>query len=131
MGNELLRELMQATLATSAAIVLLQLLRKPLRQRFGARLAYQAWLLVPVAMLAVWLPARTAPADAAAASSIVQTGPVAWTSNVEAALPMAWSGAFMLAWIAGALAALAWFALRQRSFTRHLARRPGRGFDIV
>jgi TonB family protein len=132
MGSELLGELMQATLATSAAIVLVQLLRKPLRQRFGARLAYQAWLLVPVAMLAVWLPAKTAPADSADSTlGLLNMGQAAWSSGVESALPVAWGSVLAFAWAVGGVAALLWFALRQRSFTRHLARRPGRAFDIV
>jgi TonB family protein len=131
MGNELLRELMQATLATSAAIVLLQLLRKPLRQRFGARLAYQAWLLVPVAMLAVWLPARTAPLQASAGNALVRMGEVALGDPVAASLPVEWRGVVVTAWITGALLALAWFALTQRSFMRQLQRKRDRAFDTV
>jgi TonB family protein len=132
MGSDLVRELLQATLATSAAVVLLQLLRKPLRQRFGARLAYRAWLLVPVAMLAVWLPAKSIPADPAVGSdALIHTGQFAWSSGVEAALPVEWSGLLLSAWLTGGIAALLWFGLRQRSFTRQLARRPGRAFDLV
>ena len=131
MGNELLRELMQATLATSAAIMLLQPLRKPLRQRFGARLAYQAWLLVPVAMIAVWLPAKSSPLQASAGNALVQFGEAAIASNVEAAVSIEWRGLLMAAWIAGALLALAWFGLRQRRFMRQLERRRDRAFDTV
>jgi len=131
MGNELLRELLQATLATSAAIALLQLLRRPLRQRFGARLAYQAWLLVPVAMVAVWLPAKSAPLRASAGNALVQFGEAAIASNVDAAVSIEWRGLLMAAWIAGALLALAWFGLRQRRFMRQLERRRDRAFDTV
>jgi TonB family protein len=131
MGNELLRELLQATLATSAAIVLLQLLRKPLRQRFGARLAYQPWLLVPVAMIAVWLPAKSAPLQASAGNALVQFGEAAIASNVEAAVSIEWRGLLVAAWIAGALLALAWFGLRQRRFMGQLERRRDRAFDTV
>jgi TonB family protein len=44
---------------------------------------------------------------------------------------MAWSSIALGAWTLGAAVALLWFALRQRSFTRRLARRPGRDFDSV
>jgi hypothetical protein len=54
MINDLVRELAQATLAGTAAVVFLLCVRRPLRARFGARAAYQAWLLVPLAILAVF-----------------------------------------------------------------------------
>ena len=131
MASELLRELIQATAASSAAILILLLLRTTLRQRFGARLAYQAWLLVPVAMLAVWLPAPAATQGPEAGNVLVRLGEVALTTPVSPSVPVAWSLVALCAWILGGVAAVLWFALRQRHFTRRLSRQPGRAFDRV
>jgi beta-lactamase regulating signal transducer with metallopeptidase domain len=54
--------LVKVNLAMAAAIVLLSLLRRPLRLSFGAPIAYAAWLLVPVAGVASLLPPRVAAA---------------------------------------------------------------------
>lgn len=51
--------LIETTLAGSAAIALVLLLRRWLRVAFGASVAYASWLLVPAALLAVLLPAAT------------------------------------------------------------------------
>jgi TonB family protein len=131
MASELLRELLQATLATSAAIAVLLVLRKSLRLRFGARLAYQAWLLVPVAMLAVWLPAPATTQAAKAGNVLVRLGDAAWTNQLAQTVSVAWGSVVLGAWLIGGAAALLWFALRQRSFTRRLARQPGRAFDRI
>ena len=50
--------LVKVNLAMSAAVVLVSLLRRPLRAQFGAPIAYALWLLVPVAGLACLLPPR-------------------------------------------------------------------------
>ncbi|NUO75599.1 MAG: biotin transporter BioY, partial [Lysobacter sp.] len=56
---EILSALAETALAGSAAIALVLLARRPWRQRFGAGAAYALWAMVPVAMLAVLLPAAT------------------------------------------------------------------------
>ena len=55
--DTLLGWLFDGAIATSAAMLLLLALRHPLRRAFGARIAYMAWTLVPLALLAVSLPA--------------------------------------------------------------------------
>jgi beta-lactamase regulating signal transducer with metallopeptidase domain len=47
-------------LAMGAAIILVYLLRRPLRDLFGAPIAYAIWVLVPIASLASLLPPREA-----------------------------------------------------------------------
>lgn len=49
--------LMNATLAATAAIFGVALMRGKLRQFFGARVAYAFWLIVPMAVIASMLPA--------------------------------------------------------------------------
>lgn len=56
----LLRWLVDGTLAVSAALVLVLVLRAPLRASFGARVAYGAWVLVPLALVVAMLPLPSA-----------------------------------------------------------------------
>jgi beta-lactamase regulating signal transducer with metallopeptidase domain len=54
----ILAALLRVQLVASAAIVLVLLLRPLVLRRFGATLAYGLWLLVPITMVSVVLPAR-------------------------------------------------------------------------
>lgn len=58
MSAEILTLLLRVNLAAGLAILLIVALRKPLRQGVGARLAYAAWSIAPLAMVASLLPAR-------------------------------------------------------------------------
>jgi beta-lactamase regulating signal transducer with metallopeptidase domain len=57
MGNELFRLLASTTLATSVAVALVGLLRRPVRSASGAMVGYWLWLIVPAVTVAVLLPA--------------------------------------------------------------------------
>jgi bla regulator protein BlaR1 len=57
MSAELFRVLANSTIATSSAVALICLLRRPVRIAAGARVAYWLWLLVPAMAVAVLLPA--------------------------------------------------------------------------
>src|SRR5579863_4637548 len=57
MGASAIDALLGAAAASSAAILLVALLRKPLRVAVGARAAYWLWLLVPGSTVAALLPA--------------------------------------------------------------------------
>ena len=57
MANEIIQLLTLTTLAMTLSLVLVLAIRTSLRRLFGARVAYLAWWLVPLAMLAVLLPA--------------------------------------------------------------------------
>jgi len=52
--------LVKVNLAMGAAVVLVSLLRRPLRAQFGAPIAYAAWFLVPSAGIASLFPPRVA-----------------------------------------------------------------------
>ena len=115
-AEALLRWLSDATLATSVALLLVLALRRPLRRTFGARLAYAAWALVPLAMLAASLP-RPHPGTALSQALLVlwpdvlvgAAVPVAPTGAAGAAgMPFDWPLLLAMAWGAGALL----FALR-------------------
>ena len=83
-STELLQTLLQTTLASSAACVLVLLLRTPVRRHVSAGAAYGLWAMVPLAALAVLLPApRTVVvAEAVAAGHI---GPLLAVPTLPAA----------------------------------------------
>jgi len=106
-------------IGASAAIVLVLLVRRPLRVRFGAHAAYQMWLMVPATMLAAALPSmkvsRVMVVESVSAIGIGQLG-----GRVAGAVPMQWDGALLWTWLAGALAAAILFAVSHRRFTASL-----------
>jgi len=121
--GELFRWLLESTCASSAAIVLVLLLRRPLRAAFGANAAYTLWALLPLAVMAASLPARVVPVAAAEADVRVGIGAVA--GNVQAA-GIAWSAWLLSAWLAGAIALATWQAMAQRRFRHSMGTvRPG------
>jgi TonB family protein len=110
----LLGLLAETTLAASAAIVLVLLLRRPLRNAFGAGLAYVSWALVPVMGLAVLLPSRVvseAPSDLWQA--IPAVAKVDLPTQAAATFP---ATLLALVWALGALVALARVLREQRRF---------------
>lgn len=112
--------LVEATLASSAALALVLLLRRPLRKAFGARAAYGAWGVVPAALAAVLLPAAEGTPAAAAfvlvppALPAIAAQPVA--GNIDVRLLLA------ACWLAGLAIWVAWMAARQARFRRSLGR---------
>ena len=68
--------LVKVNLAMGAAIILVSLIRRPLRAQFGAPIAYAIWLLVPIASVASLLPPREVAASAHVASVHAPSAPV-------------------------------------------------------
>src|SRR5690606_2792940 len=130
-SNELLQGLIETNLAGSAAILLVLALRRPLRRAFGAGVAYAAWALVPLAMLAVLLPAASAPM-AVAMPALAMLAPVDAVAGVSVgrAMPDPWAWAAP-AWALGALACAAWMAAQQRRFLRGLGGLADRGDGVL
>ena len=116
----LLESLLEATVAVSAALLLVLLLRRPLRKAFGARVAYAAWGLVPALLLSVLLPA--AERDSPVVPPITITGRL--PQLVAAPAGQGVDLALLLAtlWLAGLAASAAWMAIRQARFHRSLGR---------
>lgn len=120
MGAELLRALFETTLATSAAVVLVLLLRRPLLARFGASVAYAAWALVPLAGLAMLLPApEAAPAPMRLVAQIGALSPV--SAQAAEAGVLAWTSLLAVLWAMGVIAMAVFFQWQQRRFQRRLA----------
>jgi beta-lactamase regulating signal transducer with metallopeptidase domain len=119
----LLHSLINVTAASSMAVVLVGVLRKPLRLAVGARAAYWQWLLVPASVLAVLMPApvrsvrmltQSMPDSVSAAfsSAIVSVSEVGGsTSYVATGLAI---------WLLGTFLMATWLVRRQRRFVRFL-----------
>jgi TonB family protein len=116
---ELLVALMKTTLATSAAVLLVLALRKVLMAKFGAGTAYAAWALVPVAFIAVLLPAPKIVAVSVA--TFTQVGALQAVTALPVHAPLPWREILVALWMLGTLATLALFGWQQRRFQRALA----------
>jgi beta-lactamase regulating signal transducer with metallopeptidase domain/ankyrin repeat protein len=136
MAADLLTLLVRANLALGAGILLVLVLRRPVRSLLGARTAYGLWLVAPLAALAVLLPARTVtiPAPAArlsAASTPTTIAPPAPTMAVSSAAPRdrvappRLNDALVAVWGLVALLAIGVQAERQRRFIKSLGRLRG------
>jgi len=119
MDAEPLALLWEATLAGSAALLLVLALRRPVRSSLGASAAYGLWLCVPVALLAVMLPRG---------ADVPLALPVAWqavpmVAAAAAPEPQAgwhWREVLFVLWLAGASVSMAMLGWQQRRFRRGL-----------
>jgi bla regulator protein blaR1 len=125
MGASVIDALLGTTAASSAAILLVGLLRKPLRVAVGARAAYWLWLLVPGSAIASLLPAPShalqmmsgaLPSYMRAAATSVAT-----TSSTPGASAILVPAA-LLVWLSGAGVMLILMLSRQRTFVRSLGK---------
>lgn len=119
MPTELYSGLIEATLATTAGLLLVLALRRPLRFWLGARNAYGLWALVPAALLATLLPAASLPVNLQTVATVLSPSA---TSDVilAAAAPVADDRAWCLLWLLGALSVSTWIGWRQRALLRRL-----------
>ena len=107
-SSDLLQELIEATLAGSAAVVLVLILRRPLRRAFGARAAYALWLLAPLAILATLLPAATVAVARVPVVQALALPPVFATAAAPAADALDGTRLLLALWLSGAAASAAW-----------------------
>jgi bla regulator protein BlaR1 len=115
--------LAQAMLASTFAVVLIAILRKPLRYAFGARAAYGIWLLVPASAFIILLPIASkpfytprsflSPPVRLAVSGALRAMNHAGVSTDSATMVLA-------AWAGGALIAVAFLLSRHLAFVRSL-----------
>lgn len=111
-----LATLLESTLATGAALVVILALRRPLRHRFGAGIAYRVWALLPVALVATWLPTPQAstPVNTMLPMHAAATRLVALAHLPD---PRPW---LLALWLAGAVAMAVLLWRGQRQFVRSL-----------
>lgn len=120
-ATDFINALLEATVATSLAILLVLGSRRALRNAFGARVAYGAWVLVPVALVAVLLPAAPGPMAIAVLSSGSVVLAPARAVVAGAAMPdFRWL--LVAAWLLGVVVATVVLAWRQRRFQGGLGR---------
>jgi TonB family protein len=129
MSALILTELLRATLALTAAIVLVLLLRRPVRAGFGPTAAYLLWLAAPLCLLAALIPAGTGPRVLAPMMTVVADAarslpPVVQRAGNEAPLILA-------VWAGGALVAAGLFAARQLRFVGMLGRLSPAGGNVL
>ena len=120
----------ETTLASTAALLLVLLMRRRLRTTFGASVAYAAWLLVPIASIAVLLPAPAAdtvsiPVVYALVAQPMQTVIAGAEPSIHIAT---W---LCTAWLLGAIAMLMHFIRQQRRFQASLGRLFVREADVL
>ena len=123
---DLIAWLIETTAATTVALLLVLLLRAPVRAMFGARMAYALWTLLPLSLLAASLPAPVR--DALLPMSVLAAPYQIAHAAVGAARPLGANGSDhalqaawpLLLWLAGALACAALFMRQQRRFVAGL-----------
>lgn len=118
MESKLFEILVRMALASSGAMVLVLMLRGPLRRFAGAHIAYLSWLVVPFALLAAAMPTlRVTP------ELIMTMAPVAKASLLIAgatAEVTPWFDWVLRAWACGALASAMLMLWSQHAFVRSL-----------
>ena len=120
MSADVLALLREGGIATTVAVLLVLLLRKPVRRGFGATCVPLLWALVPLAQLAVLLPgpARSPVSEWMVMPAVVAAAPV--PAPIGTAPAWAWEPWLFGLWLAGAWAMAAWLLLVQRRFQRRL-----------
>ena len=112
--------LLEATLGSSVALLLVLLLRRAVRRIFGARIAYAVWWLVPAALVAVLLPAPESPVVAPVLTFVrANVQPVLAVPAAAAPDYRVW---LLVTWVLGATTAMAWFIHAQHRFEHRLGR---------
>lgn len=111
--------LIEATLATSAAVLGVLALRKLVRNMFGPGAGYAVWGMVPAALLATWLPASTAVAPIERLLAVQASIRLLAVEAPHPASPDI-AGLACLAWALGVLVCAIHFARLQRCFMRGL-----------
>ena len=117
-SHELLQGLIVATVAGSAAIVLVLALRLPMRRMFGAQVAYALWLLVPLMLVATLLPAGTLREVHVPVAQVLALPSVLAVAAMPVHVGVNWRVVLLVLWLVGALALLGWLAVAQLRFMR-------------
>lgn len=128
-ANSILDALVAVNIAGGLAILAVLVVRGPIRRLAGARFAYLSWLVVPCVVAATFLPARTvsvqfSPAPPAGEPAFMDMPALPamadFTPAMMASPGIDWPLLLVLLWIAGALVAIAWLAVRQAVAIRSL-----------
>lgn len=118
MITDLLQLLLDASVLGTAAMLLVALLRKPLRERLGARAAYALWSMLPLVLIASLLPD---PSVGLAMTSITHpfVGVVS-LGNMMAPEPISEATIWLAGWMIGVLSMAALLIARQMKLHEQL-----------
>jgi len=116
---DVLTVLVRANLAAAVAILVVTLVRRPVRHAFGARAAYALWIAPVLIALAGFLPQ---PAAGALAETVVLRAGAAAARSLQAGFAGAPAAGLLAAWRAGAGAAAALLLARQARFVAAMGR---------
>ena len=124
--------LVEGLVVSSAACLVVLLLRQPWRRVFGSSSVPLLWALIPAALLAVAMPA---PVDAPMALHWVSVtsqnlAPLQVIAGAARETGTGWQLLSVL-WLLGALVSAVYFALQQRNFLRKLGRMRALGDGVV
>ena len=112
----LLAILIELNIAAAAGILFVLVARAHVTRAFGPHAAYALWSMVPVAMLATFLPERT---TETLVTEFLIGGVPASLAHLQAAAATSWLPlAIAGAWVAGAIALALLLVRRQRAFLR-------------
>jgi glyceraldehyde 3-phosphate dehydrogenase len=102
-----------AAMALAGSLAILGVLGVCVQARhwFGAQIAYAIWILVPIAVVAMVLPAPLRPLEAVVRVVVHAVASLAGPVSAPIQAPMDWRPALLLGWLAGALTMVARFAL--------------------
>jgi len=122
MRAEVLQVVIDTTLVSTGAVLIVRLLRRPLQVTVGARTAYWVWILVPTTVLAVLLPAPS-PMLASAQVDLpgqIRTAFSAATASESMSYRAELVNLALVAWVVGLGTMCLSMLTRQRSFLRSL-----------
>ncbi|MEP6484980.1 MAG: TonB family protein [Rudaea sp.] len=123
MTADLMTMLLRMTLASTIAVALVFALRKPLRGRFGAHVAYWLWVLVPLAIGVALIPAPIGPPVVQPAIGPISGAPFAIMSSPHFSLATFDTDTWLMwTWIVGTLICVTLLAIQQRRFMTGLGR---------
>ncbi len=121
MISNFLQPAILAGLVISGLIVLILLVRNPLRKLAGAGIAYQLWAVLPLSLLAMFLPHRQY-LNMAEKLQAPANQFISGTTLLEIPPASIWPMIMMVAWLTGSLCVLTVFVMQHRHFLRRLGK---------
>ncbi|MFZ6731735.1 M56 family metallopeptidase [Undibacterium sp. Ji42W] len=121
MISNFLQPAILACLVISGLIVLILLVRNPLRKLAGAGIAYQLWAVLPLSLLAMFLPHRQY-LDMAEKLQAPANQRISGTTLLEIQPASAWPIILVSVWLIGSLCLLGLLGMQHLHFMRRLGR---------
>jgi beta-lactamase regulating signal transducer with metallopeptidase domain len=122
MMSNVVHSLIIATLVSSVAVLIVGLLRKPLRYTVGCRAAYWIWLLAPVITIASLLPgpSELVQVNAKSLPPVVNSAYSAVMVSMDATWSSSYTVGIVVVWLISGFLMILWALKRQRRFVRSL-----------